>query len=79
MSKIELNRDEDDLGALKALRADAPELERIEALLDRFNVFEAIGFDKDELMHSNFLAFLLGPKRNDGLNDRFLKKMLCKS
>ncbi len=33
-----------DLDALKALEADAPELERLEDLLDRFNVFEAIGF-----------------------------------
>jgi hypothetical protein len=48
-----------DLEALLALQADAQELERIEGFLNRFNVFEAIGFVTQELMHSNFLAFLL--------------------
>ncbi len=47
-----------DFEALKALQADAPELERIENLLDRFNVFETIGFVGQEVMRSRFLAFL---------------------
>ena len=62
-------RPQADLEALEALQADASELERIEELLDRFNVFEAIGFVDNEVMHSNFLAFLFDPKRNDGLKD----------
>ena len=33
-----------DLEALMALQADASKLERIESPLNRFNVFEAIGF-----------------------------------
>ncbi len=65
-----------DFEALKALEADAPELERIESLLDRFNVFELVGFVNNELTHSDFLAFLLDPKRNDGLGDLFIKGVL---
>jgi hypothetical protein len=76
MSESEADQHEADLEALQALQADAAELERIESLLDRFNIFEAIGFDRDELMHSNYLAFLLDPKRNDGLRDLLLREVL---
>jgi hypothetical protein len=65
-----------DLIALEALQVDASELERIVALLDQFNVFEAIGFVDDEVMHSTFLAFLFDPKRNDGLKDLPIKGLL---
>jgi len=64
MSESETVSAKADFEAIKALRADASELERIEGLLDWFNVFETIpGFDKDEVMHSNFLASLLDPTR----------------
>ncbi len=79
MSESKATSTEFDLEALKALQADASQLEHIENLLDRFNVFETIGFVGDELMHSNFLAFLLNPKRNDGLRDLFFKEVLRKT
>ncbi len=78
MSESEAASAQADLDALTALQADAPELERLEALLDRFNVFETIGFVGQEVMHSRFLAFLLDPKQSHGLGDFFLKKMLRK-
>jgi hypothetical protein len=65
-----------DLEALRALQVDGSDLERIEELLDRYNVFEAIGFVDDEVMHSNFLAFLFDPKRNEGLKDLPIKGLL---
>jgi hypothetical protein len=65
-----------DLQALKVLQADASELERIESLLDQFNVFEAIGFMGQEVMHSRFLVFLLDPNQSHGLEDLFLKRLL---
>ncbi len=37
-----------DFEALKALQADAQELERIEGLPDRFNLFQAIGLVSDK-------------------------------
>ena len=78
MSEPEAASAQTDLEALEALRTDASELERIEGLLDRFNVFEAIGFTGQELMHSRFLAFLLDPRQNHGLGDFFLRGFLHK-
>ncbi len=78
MSESEAASTQADLDALKALEADASELERIEGLLDRFNIFEVIGFVGQEVAHSRFLAFLLDPKQNHGLGDLFLKSLLQK-
>jgi hypothetical protein len=64
MSESETTSTAADLEALKQLQADASELERIEELLDRFKVFEAIGFAHQEVMHSRFLAFCFGCGRN---------------
>jgi PD-(D/E)XK nuclease superfamily len=73
ISAYELNRK-----ALEALVVDNVDLERLEALLDVFNIFEAIGAVRQELRHSDFLAFLLDPQQNHGLGDAFLKKLLQK-
>lgn len=61
---------------LEALVVDNPDLERLEALLDQFNIFEAIGTVRQEVRHSDFLAFLLNPQQNHGLGDTFLKRLL---
>lgn len=76
MSESETTSTAADLEALKALQADASELERLEKLLDRLNFFEAYGFVNNEVMHSEFLAFLFDPKRNDGLKDLPIKGLL---
>ncbi len=77
MSESEAASTRADLDALKALQADASELERIENLLDRFNAFEAIaGFDKNEVMHSDILASLLDPKRTGVLGGLLIKEVL---
>ncbi len=65
-----------DLEALRALQADASELKCVESSSNRFNVFEAIGFVNQELVHSRFLAFLLDPRQSHGLRDVFLAKFL---
>ena len=62
--------------ALEALVLDNPELERLEALLDQFNLFEAVGVVRQEVRHSDFLAFLLNPQQSHGLGDVFLKRLL---
>jgi PD-(D/E)XK nuclease superfamily len=64
---------------LEALVVDNPELEKLEALLDEFNIFEAIGVVRQEMRHSDFLAFLLDPQQNHGLGDTFLKRLLQKA
>ena len=73
MSSLSSEGISQDLEALEALVVDNPDLERLEALLDEFNIFEAIGAVRVELRHSDFLAFLLNPTQNHGLGDAFVK------
>jgi len=66
---------------LQALEAFADteqnsDLLRLENLLKRFNLFEAVGTVRHELRHSDFLAFLLDPSRNHGLGAAFLHRFL---
>ena len=53
-----------------------PDLPRLETLLSRFNLFEAVGAVRHELRHSDFLAFLLDPSRTHGLGPAFLHRFL---
>ncbi len=62
--------------ALTNLIVNNPDLDKLESILSEFNLFETIGLVRQELQHSNLLAFLLSPKENHGLGDRFLKKFL---
>jgi hypothetical protein len=71
--------EEDDRKAIEALVVDNADLERLEELLSPFNIFEAIGVVRQELRHSDFLAFLLDPQENHGLGSFFLKRLLQKA
>ena len=53
-----------------------PDFEHISNKLTKFNFFEAIGAQRREVRHSDFLAFLLNPKGNHGLGDAFLRRFL---
>lgn len=64
---------------LENLVVDNPDLERLEALLDQFNIFEAMGAVNQELRHSDFLAFLMDPVQPHGLGEDFIKGLLQKS
>ncbi len=61
---------------LEAFVVENEDLERLEMLLSEFNIFEALGAVRQELRHSDFLAFLLDPSQNHGLGDDFLKRFL---
>jgi hypothetical protein len=61
---------------LTAFAVDNPDLERLETLLGQFNIFEAVGVARQELRHSDFLAFLLDPRKPHGLGDTFAKRFL---
>lgn len=65
-----------DRKVLEAFVVNNPDLERLEALLDRFNIFEAVGLVWQEVRHSTFLAFLLDPRASHGLGDAFAKRLL---
>ncbi len=70
---------DDERKILEDFLIDNPDLERLEALLDEFNIFEALGAVRVELRHSEFLAFLLNPNQNHGLDDAFVKPFLQKA
>ena len=75
---IEDSQTEQDLKALESFLVGNEDLDRLEALLDRFNIFEVIGMVNQELSHSRFLAYLLNPGKNHGLGDLFVKRFLQK-
>lgn len=68
--------DDDTLNRLQDLVVNNPELEKLESLLSRFNIFEALGAVHQEIRHSEFLAYLLSPRQNHGLSDVFVKRFL---
>ena len=65
--------------ALERLVLDNEDLARLEELTSQFNIFEALGMVRQEIRHSNFLAWLLNPAQNHGLGDSFLKDFLLKT
>ena len=62
--------------SLEALVVRNRELEQIEARLSRFNIFAALGATRQELKHSNFLAYFLNPRLSHALGTAFLKRFL---
>jgi hypothetical protein len=66
----------DDVRALEALIIGNPDFDELELLLSEFNLFEAVGMVRQELRHSEFLAFLLDPNQNHGLGDAFVTRLL---
>ena len=65
--------------ALERFILDNPDLERLESLSPRFNLFEFMGFYRQEGVHSQFLIWLLSPQENHGLGDDFLKRFLLQT
>jgi hypothetical protein len=67
---------EADISALTALVVGDDGLRELATLLGGFNIFEAIGAVRREARHSDFLAFLLDPSEQHGLQDQFLRRVL---
>ena len=44
-----------------------------------FNLFESTGMVRQEIRHSNFLGFLLDPKKPHGLGARFIKDIILRA
>ena len=65
-----------DVTALKAFIDDNEDLERLETLLDQFNLFESLGLVRQEIRHSAFLRWLLDPRETHGLGDYWLRQFL---
>ncbi|WP_173915970.1 PD-(D/E)XK nuclease family protein [Halobacillus sp. Marseille-Q1614] len=62
--------------ALEQFLMDIEILDRIDAKLAPFNVFETLGIINTEIRHSNVLSWLLAPYENHGLGDYVLKKVI---
>lgn len=71
-----ITADNELVSSLEQLIINNSDLDALESMLSEFNLFEAIGVIREELKHSNLLAFLLSPNEKHGLSDRFLKKLL---
>lgn len=67
---------DDVVKALEAFVLDNPELERLEAMLDEFNPFVAMGWTRQEIRHSAFLRWALDPRETHGLGSYFLRQFL---
>ncbi len=72
MTITSISEQEAALGAL----FDDPEFYEIHRRMSPFNLFEAVGATTAELRHSNFLAYLLSPRRPHGLGSKPLAALL---
>jgi len=52
------------------------DLERLENIINNFNIFSALGIVSLENIHSNFLSWLMNPSEIHGLSDYVLKRFL---
>lgn len=73
---VGVGADDADRLALEAFVVENAELEHLETHIARFNIFESLGVVRQELRHSDFLAFLLDPRQTHGLGDLFVKRLL---
>ena len=57
------------------------DLESLQAIIGQrqFSIFEALNASNNELLHSDFLAFLLRPTETHGLGDHFLRRFLLET
>jgi len=55
-----------------------PELEKLEEIVEEFNIFTALSIVNNEIRHSNFLSWLMNPGESHGLGDYFLSSFLKK-
>lgn len=68
--------DREDYALLEGLRNDEAQFGRLDDHLRQFNLFEVLGIVRQEIRHSNLLAFLMSPRESHGMGDSFLREML---
>jgi hypothetical protein len=62
--------------ALTELVMNCAELFQLETQLSQFNIFRVLRADRNELRHSNMLAWLCNPDESHSLDDLFLRRWL---
>jgi hypothetical protein len=75
--KIQMNN-QSEIEMLKNFINENKELEKLESITDKFNIFRSLDVVNNELKHSNFLAWLMDPTETHGLGDYFLTAFLKK-
>jgi len=63
---------------LKNFINENKELQKLENITDKFNIFRSLDIVSNELKHSNFLSWLLDPTGTHGLGNYFLTAFLKK-
>ena len=76
--KIKVNN-QSEIELLKNFINENKELEKLESITDKFNIFRSLDIVSNELKHSNFLAWLMDPNETHGLGDYFLTAFLKKA
>ena len=67
---------EEQVKELESFIFNNKELEKLESIEDKFNIFSSLGIINQEVRHSNFLAWLLNPKETHNLVDYFTTRFL---
>src|SRR5687768_4176985 len=66
------------LADLGVLEKNCTQLDRLDRMLRRFNIFRVLRCEHGEIRHSNMLAWLLKPDESHGLGDSFLRRWLVR-
>lgn len=65
--------------ALLAMLSDLKKMQAEFKLRNDFNLFDAVGIQRQEIRHSRFLAYLLDPRNPHGLGSEFLRAVLAQA
>ena len=66
-------------GELESLFVNNSDLDKVRALLSKFNPIKTMGMERKEIRHSAILAWLLDPQQTHGLGDKFLKAFVSEA
>lgn len=70
---MEENEKQTNLGLLRSFLVDYKDLEKLESMATRFNIFESLRIVYNEIRHSNVIAWLCDPNESHGLGSQFIK------
>lgn len=62
--------------ALREFLLDIDCLEELQPWSRKFNLFDVLKVSRNEIRHSNVLAWLLNPNENHGLGDSYIRKFV---
>lgn len=66
-----------DIECLEKILIDIECLTPLNKWLGEFNIFDILKITRNEIRHSNILAWLINPSESHGFGDEIIKKILC--